>query len=288
MRKSISILFLLFVALMTAQEVKHLTLEDAVLGRSKGLYPEQKAFQWIEGSDDFISVENEFVYVNINIDKRPVLFSLEELQKAIPDLKRMPFPFSIITSESVYFDHNNSILKFNYVDKKVFDKIKYPNEAENTDFNAEANAVTYTIENNLYVANSSDSKLAITNSEDKNIVSGQAIARSEFGIRKGTFWSPKGNYLAFYQKDESNVTIYPLVDVTTTPATLNSIKYPMNGMDSELAKVWIYSMHNNSVVYLDIDTSDEHYLTNLSWSPDEKFVFLAEINRDQDHMWFSM
>jgi len=42
------------------------------------------------------------------------------------------------------------------------------------------------------------------------------------------------------------------------------------------------------VVYLDIDTSDEHYLTNLSWSPDEKFVFLAEVNRDQNHMWYTM
>ena len=104
----------------------------------------------------------------------------------------------------------------------------------------------------------------------------------------GLFWSPDGAAIAFYQKDESNVTDYPLVDVTTTPASLNNIKYPMNGMGSEIAKVGVYSMKNQSVIYLDIDTSDEHYLTNLSWSPDEKYVFLAEVNRDQNHMWFTM
>ncbi len=44
MKKSISILLLLFVTVLTAQEVKHLNLEDAVLGYYKGLYPEQKLF----------------------------------------------------------------------------------------------------------------------------------------------------------------------------------------------------------------------------------------------------
>ena len=44
--------------------------------------------------------------------------------------------------------------------------------------------------------------IAITTNIDKNIVSGQAIHRFEFGISKGTFWSPSGNSLAFYQKDE--------------------------------------------------------------------------------------
>jgi len=288
MRKYISILLLLFVTALTAQEVKHLNLEDAVLGRYKGLYPERKSLQWIDGTDDYIVIENNIVQVNYNLSKRAALFSFEDLQEAIPSLKKMPYSFSKINSEAVFFQHGNAVIQYNYIDKKVSEEINYSEEAENTEFNSAANAVAYTIENNLYVATSSNSKIAVTSIEDKNIVSGQAIARSEMGIRKGTFWSPKGNYLAFYQKDESNVTNYPLVDVTTTPASLNNIKYPMNGMDSEIAKAGVYSMTDNTVVYLDIDTSDEHYLTNLSWSPDEKFVFLAEVNRDQNHMWYTM
>ena len=186
------------------------------------------------------------------------------------------------------FNYNNTIVTYHFKNKTISETIGYPTEAENTDFNDNAHAIAYTIDNNLYVATSSDPKIAITNYEDKNIVSGQAIARSEFGITKGTFWSPNGTSLAFYQKDETKVTNYPLVDITTTPASLNNIKYPMNGMDSEIPKVGIYNLNTKKVVYLDIDTSDEHYLTNLSWSPDDAFVFLAELNRDQNHMWFTM
>ena len=288
MKKFIPFLLLLFVTVLTAQEVKHLNLEDAVLGYYKGLYPERKSLQWVDGSDDYIVIENNTVHVNYNLSKRAALFSLEDLQQAIPTLKRMPYSFSKITTEEVYFTHNSSIIRYNYVDKKVSEEIGYPEDTENNEFNTEANAVAYTIDNNLYVATLSNPKVAVTTIDDKNIVSGQAIARSEMGITKGTFWSPKGNYLAFYQKDESNVTDYPLVDVTTTPATLDNIKYPMNGMGSEIAKAGIYSIKANTVVYLDIDTSDEHYLTNLSWSPNEEYVFIAEVNRDQNHMWFSM
>ena len=89
--------------------------------------------------------------------------------------------------------------------------------------------------------------------------------------------------LAFYQKDESRVADYPLVDITTTPAALKAIKYPMAGQGSEQAAVGVYNLQTKKLIYLDIDTKDEHFLTNLAWSPDEKYLLLAEINREQNH-----
>ncbi len=288
MKNSIGLLILLFVTVINAQEVKHLNLEDAVLGYYKGLYPEQKSLQWIDGTDEFIVTENNVVFVNYNLEKRPVLFNFDDLKKSFPDLKSMPYSFEKITPDKVTFDYNNVIAHYDYIIKKKSGEIKYPPKAENKEYNASTNALAYTIENNLFVATESNSKIVVTSIKNKAIVSGQAIARSEMGIIKGTFWSPKGNYLAFYQKDESSVTDYPLVDITQTPAIINNIKYPMNGMASEIAKVGVFSMKTQSVIYLDIDTSDEHYLTNLSWSPNEKYIFLAEVNRDQNHMWFNM
>ena len=292
MRKFIPILLLLFVSLISAQEIKHLTLEDAVLGRSKGLYPARESFQWVDKTNQYVFVKEDSLLMaseaNLTMEKSTHLLNLSELQKTIPDIKGMPFPFQNITENEITFDHQNAIIRYNYKIHEVSEKINYPDESENVDSNAQANALAYTIENNLYIATSANSKIIVTNSEDKNIVSGQAIARSEFGITNGIFWSPGGTLLAFYQKDETKVTNYPLVDVTSTPATLSNIKYPMNGMNSEIPKVGIFNLNTAKLVYLDIDTTDEHYLTNLSWSPDDKFVFLAEINRDQNHMWFTM
>ncbi len=292
MKKLTTLILLLFISVLTAQEVKHLTLEDAVLSYSKGLNPEQKRFQWVSNSDNVVFEDNNILFLKsaseFGKETKAQLFELTDLQKELPDIKRLPFSFLKITLDEVIFNYNNSIINYNYKKKTISEKINYPNQAENTEYNDEAKAVAYTIDNNLYLATTSDPKIAITNISDKNIVSGQAIARSEFGITKGIFWSNNGNSIAFYQKDETGVTDYPLVDVTTTPAILNNIKYPMNGMASEIPKVGLFNLNTRNVVYLNIDTSDEHYLTNLSWSPDNNFVMLAEINRDQKHMWFNI
>jgi len=292
MNKFFGIILFLIIGSVTAQEMKHLNLEAAVMGYYKGLYPEQKSLQWVDDSDDFIIIENDGVYIqyatHTDLEQRTPLFNLEDLQVSIPSIKRLPNSYHQITPNKAYFNFDHSIIAYNYIKKNVIGEISYPEEAENTDFNSKAMVVAFTLENNLYIATEKKSNISITSHDDFNVVSGQAIARSEFGIRKGTFWSPNGSLLAFYEKDETNVTNYPLVDYTTTPASSNNIKYPMNGMKSEIAKVGIYDIEKDSVIYLDIDTSDEHYLTNLSWSPDEQYVFLAEINRDQDHMWFTM
>ena len=78
-------------------------------------------------------------------------------------------------------------------------------------------------------------------------MNGQIVHRNEFGITKGTFWSPKNNYLAFYRKDESMVTDYPLLDISKRPAHISYIKYPMAGMRSEEVSVGIYNLKNGRI-----------------------------------------
>ena len=291
MKNTYTLLLLLVVSTLFAQEKKHLTVSDAVLGYYKGLYPQHKSYQWISGSNEIAIKNKNSLFatsaMHPEFEKKTAFLTLEELQKTYPEVKRFPYRFDTITAETVTFSQANTVYTYNYIQDKAISAIKTPETAANNEYNAKANAVAYTIDNNLYIATTTNDKLAVTTIADKNIVSGQAIARSEMGITKGTFWSPKGHFLAFYQKDESKVADYPLVDVTTTPATLMSIKYPMNGMDSEHAKAGVYDLKNKKTIYLDIDTSDEHYLTNLSWSPDEKYILLAEVNRDQNHMWFN-
>jgi len=40
-------------------------------------------------------------------------------------------------------------------------------------------------------------------------------------------------------------------------------------------------------VYLKTGEPKEQYLTNIAWSPDEQFVFIAVLNRDQNHLWLN-
>jgi len=152
-----------------------------------------------------------------------------------------------------------------------------PLKASNADFSTESRQIAYTLDNNLYV-----NETQLTN-EPQGIVCGQSVHRNEFGIDKGTFWSPKGNLLAFYRMDESMVTSYPLVDITTRIAEVNNIRYPMAGMTSHKVSVGIYNFNTQKTVYLETGDPTDRYFTNIAWSPDEKYLYLIELNRDQNH-----
>lgn len=140
-------------------------------------------------------------------------------------------------------------------------------------------------EGNLYV----DGKL-VERGDGYNIVLGESVHRNEFGINGGLFWSPQANYLAFYRMDQSMVVDYPIVNTKAREAEVRNVKYPMAGMKSHEVTVGVYDTRNQRLVYLSTarDTTvheREMYLTNIAWSPDEKYVFIAKINREQNHMW---
>lgn len=288
MKKIISILFIFTFFLSYAQQ-KELSLEDAVLGYSKGLNPASlNNLNWVKNTNVYVyEKDNELIFTDAETNKTTLTLSLKQFQSTYSTLKKIP-KIMEISNDELIFSIGHQIETYNYKTNTKEGLVSFDENAQNAEYNVKAKAMAYTIDNNLYIGNSTNPRIEITKNTDKNIVSGQAIHRSEFGIVKGTFWSPEGNYLAFYQKDESNVTNYPLVDINTFPATLKNIKYPMAGQGSEKAKIGIYNLDKNKTVYLNIDTSDEHYLTNLSWTPDEKYVLVAEVNRGQNHFWYNL
>lgn len=153
----------------------------------------------------------------------------------------------------------------------VFDK-----QAANTDYSTESGHVAYTIGNNLYVDNRQ------VTDEPEGIVCGQTVHRNEFGISKGTFWSPSGQLLAFYRMDESMVSQYPLVDITARVGKVDPVRYPMAGMTSHKVQVGIYNPATQKTIYLNTGDPTDRYFTNICWAPDEKTLFLIELNRDQN------
>lgn len=275
----ISLLFLLILSISFAQQ-KTLSLQDAVLGYYKGLYPRGlDNLQWLENEDTFIHVADNqsVIFKDAKTQQEKRVLTLDDFRANFPRLRYIPYITSA-SNNTLIFRTKEEFHEWNFINKTKKEYI-IPQGAENVEFNRNNGIIAYTHENNLYIKTPTEIQ-AITQFKDKNIVAGQAIHRSEYGINKGIFWSPKNHYIAFYQKDESEVTPYPLIDITTIPATYKPIKYPMAGDKSEKAKVGIYQLSTKKTIYLEIDTNDYHYLTNLSWSPDEKYILLAEINRE--------
>ncbi|MCD4725755.1 MAG: S9 family peptidase, partial [Bacteroidales bacterium] len=197
-------------------------------------------------------------------------------------LRRLP-SFKWLDDNLGYFISGNKIYIYNISSNQLREINDYPEEAANTDVNESNFALAYTINNNLYVA-FEGRQIQITNDEDPGIINGQTVHRSEFGISGGTFWSPFGNYLAFYHKDETMVSDYPLLDVGARVAETNNIKYPMAGMTSHEVTLGIYNVGSGKVNFLKTGEPAEQYLSCVTWSPDEKYVYIAVLNRDQNHM----
>ena len=139
--------------------------------------------------------------------------------------------------------------------------------------------------NNIAWIDKEGNETAITSFDNPAIVCGQSISRNEFGISGGIFPSPDNKFVAFYQKDESRVSKFPLLDITTRTGTLREIRYPMNGMASELVSVGVYNVAAKRYIYLKVcDFDSERYITNLAWSPDSKTIYVQVIDRQQKHV----
>lgn len=184
--------------------------------------------------------------------------------------------------------HQNHIVLIDIKGKQCLTKIILPDTAENIDVNFSKKMVAYTIGNNLWVQYDNGERFAISNDTTEGIVYGKSVHRNEFGIEKGTFWSNTGRYLAFYRMDETMVTKYPLVDISTRIATHKPIRYPMAGMKSHEVTVGIFDVLTKKIIYLKTGEPKEQYLTNISWSYNDEYVCIAVLNREQNYMKFNL
>ena len=162
----------------------------------------------------------------------------------------------------------------------------FPKEAENIT-RSDAGTFAYTVDKDLFIFGKSP--VLVAKSENPDITYGQTVSRNEFGIDGGIFWSPDGSKLAFYRKDDSKVSDFPLLDITTRTGSLKDIKYPMNGMDSENVRLGIYDVETGKTVWCDVDEyGSDQYLTNISWSPDSRNIFIQALDRTQKHLKLNM
>jgi len=290
--KNLRLIFLgLAVCFSAVGQKQTLSLEDAVMQQYRNLKPNSLTmFQWIPNTDCYTYLEGyqKLMKASVKNTEAKEWFTIQQVNEAIGAELYWFSGLEWKNENEFWLNNGQQFYSFNTVESKGKLIYDLSNEAENAKFNAVSQNIAYTKANNVYVQTKNGEKLIVTDFSDKNIVSGQAIARSEFGITEGLFWSADGTKLAFYQKDETEVHDYPLLDNSKTPGELISIKYPMAGQKSEKARVGIFDLKTKETVYFAAKNGQDNYLTNLSWTPDGNYVVVAEVNRDQDHMWLNV
>jgi dipeptidyl-peptidase 4 len=293
MRYSIVLLFsLLFVNVAVLAQQKELTLKDAVLNQYRAYYPDRvNGFQWIPNTDCYVFVSRNYQTLyksSVGGKKDTEWYTIQQVNEALGSQLSSFFGLEWKNENEFFISDGLNWYVFDTASGKGKMLHGLDDSAEHTEFHQGTQNIAFTKGNNIYINTGDGLKLIVTDNADKNIVSGQSIARNEFGISKGMFWSPNGQHLAFYQKDESEVHDYPLLDINQTPGELVSIKYPMAGQKSEKPRVGIYHLATKQTVFISPRGASDDYLTNLAFTPDNNYVVIAEVNRAQNHMWLNV
>ena len=295
MKKSLfTIIALMFVMTSFAQEKKMLTPMDASYN-NYDVYPKSKSYKWLGDTDKFVFAEgNELRYQSPGEKSSHTLINIDMLnsiakENGSEEFKRMPnITWTDMYSGYFYQVNPDATISLNTLslkDKSITTITSFPANAENVTINEATMRVAYTIDNDLYIANGKKQIRVTKNPE--HVIAGQSVHRNEFAIDGGIFWSPDGSRLAYYQMDESMVTDYPLVDITTRIATEKPIKYPMAGMTSHIVKLHVYNVKKGKDVVMKTGEPEEHYLTAITWNNDNEKVYIGILNRGQDTLNFN-
>jgi dipeptidyl-peptidase-4 len=280
------IAFILLGGGVTAQK-KELRLSDPY--RNPDVYPDRiSQLQWMTDRNEYTFVKDSSLMVATPEGEPRELMSLKTFRESFQRSgltmpKRFP-RMSWAGKNTLQMIIRDTIYHFATDGGKIVMVNKYNSKSEYIKIHPKTYDVAFTEGQNLFIYHNGD-KIAVTDDKIPGVVNGQTVARSEFGITHGIFWSPSGKNLAFYHKDESMVTEYPLVDIDVRPAKVKNTRYPMAGMTSEEVAVMVYNLETKKTIRLKTGQPHEQYLTNVTWSPDDKYIFIAVINRDQNHMW---
>ena len=272
---------------MSAQD-KLFTLEDLNFGGKNyaNLRPQNMWLTW--WGEKLIQTDVEECYtIDTKTGKKSLLFTLEDINKIagsndesyVRHLMNARFPYP--DKPIVALGNRKAFILLDFETKNIVWQDSISGQEAN-DWNSVSRATTYVEDNQLYVVDGEGEKHQLSTDGSRDIVYGHSVHRNEFGIRKGTFWSPKGNRLAFYRMDQSMVTDYPQVDIFPRSATYEPDKYPMAGMTSHKVTVGVYDVKTEKTIYLQAGDPTDRYFTNIAWSPDEKTIYIFELNRKQN------
>jgi len=282
--RSRTLLFAICLLPIVAQA--QLSLEQATLGQWRQFRPKDLMnIQWKDANTPTCWDVSGIQQIEPD-GNRSELFGLKQLNEILGDsLKGFPYSYSWVNPDLLHLQQGLRLIQIELSSRKLWMDYTLPEGAENIHPHLSSGKTAFTLGQNVWLAEKNGVVRAITKVEKPGIVNGSGyVHRQEFGIADGLFWSPDGSALAWYRKDESMVTEYPLVESGPRIAGHRPVRYPMAGMKSEEVSIQVLHLDAGRIETLNIEGPKEQYLTAVTWSPDSKTMYVGLLNRGQDSL----
>jgi dipeptidyl-peptidase-4 len=272
------VILCLFVPFIATAQKKQITVED--------IYKNQT-----------FSSQNEFVPADFGQKKADLPFRLEDVKdengrafgKQIDVITSKDYPNTVILrkdAELIYRRSQKAIVYYydvlgNKVTRISNDKIMYPT------LSPDGNRIAYVKNNNLYLFDiaTKTSRPITTDGEWNKIINGNAdwVYEEEFSVTRAFQWSPKGDYLAYYRFDETNVREYEFTQYDSGYNKQYSYKYPKAGEENSKIEIHIYDVANNKDVKAQYENGDI-YIPRIKWTTQDNQLVVFWLNRHQDDL----
>ena len=271
-----TLLLLLTLALsMTAQD-KLFTLEDLNFGGTNyaNLQPKNMFLTW--WGDQLVQTDvEECNIIDVKTGKKRLLFTLDDINKwaesddsvcYVRHLMNATFPYP--DKPLVAVGNRKAYILVDFKAKKTVWQDSISGQTAN-DWNSASRATAYVEDHQLYITDGQGKKHQLTTDGSREIVYGQSVHRDEFGITKGTFWSPDGQRLAFYRMDQSMVTDYQQVDIypRTAATSPTSTRWPAPIPTSSPSASTTCAHRRPSTSRPPLSTMQQHRCSNPATSP---------------------
>lgn len=214
-----------------------------------------------------------FIYQNSN-------FSVDSLV-ASPDLKQLLIRTKTVknwrhSTFGSYFVYDSQTSSFELIGDNLALAEWSPNSID----------ITYVQENDIYLYSTKRHRTVkrITDDGSIQIFNGKpdwVYEEEVLETDRALWWSPKGDYIAYYRIDETQVgefhIPYYVEHESDVYSEIRSLKYPKSGTSNPVVTLWIYDALNDYSFSMDVDhghgdVASSVLLTEVTWVGDHNLI----------------
>ncbi|NOR87580.1 MAG: prolyl oligopeptidase family serine peptidase [Bacteroidales bacterium] len=292
------ILAFLFIGVLQAQEANEITLDK--IYQSGMFYPQSvRGIQSMNDGEHYCKLSSvgleEYSYktgekTRLIIDNSS-LFLADSTQIRYRNYQFSPnedFVLLATKTESIYRHSSKSSFYIYSLKDNSLTPVSQNGKQRLTSFSPDGKKLAFVRDNNLFIVDLSDmsEKQITTDGKHEHIINGTTdwVYEEEFSFTRAFYWSPNGEYIAYFKFDESNVKEF----WTTTYGELYpehyKYKYPKAGEDNSLVSIHTYQLSNGSTKTMDIGEETDIYIPRIKWTKQSDQLAILWMNRLQNNL----
>lgn len=193
-------------------------------------------------------------------------------------------------TEAIYRHSRKSNFYIYNLDTKNLTPLSPNGKQRLASFSPDGSKVAFVRANNLFIVTLADmSEKQITeDGEYEHIINGTTdwVYEEEFSFTRAFFWSPDGDYIAFYKFDESAVKEFWLTYYGDLYPKHEKYKYPKAGEDNSIVSIHTYQLSTGTTQTMDIGKETDIYIPRIKWTFESDQLVIFRMNRLQNNLKF--